>query len=172
MVCWQYQDLESPLCSVPGDKLESCVCVCVCECTLSCVWLFVIPGTVAHQAPVSMRFSRQEYWSGLPFPSPRNEHTSLASPALGGRFFTTSTTWEALRVPWEPLKQTHTLGCRLWGSQSWTRLTWFSSSSSIRCWRRQWQPPPVLLSGKSHGRRSLVGCSPWGRKKLNTTEVT
>ena len=29
-------------------------------------------------------------------------------------------------------------------------------------WRRQWQPTPVLLPGKSHGRRSLVGCSPWG----------
>ena len=30
-------------------------------------------------------------------------------------------------------------------------------------WRRQWQPTPVLLPGKSHGQRSLVGCSPWGR---------
>ena len=30
-------------------------------------------------------------------------------------------------------------------------------------WRRQWHPTPVLLPGKSHGRRSLVGCSPWGR---------
>ena len=36
-------------------------------------------------------------------------------------------------------------------------------------WRRQWQPP-VLLPGKSHGRRSLVGCSPWGRWELDTTE--
>ena len=34
------------------------------------VWLFVTPWTVAHQAPLSMGFSRQEYWSGLPFPSP------------------------------------------------------------------------------------------------------
>ena len=34
------------------------------------VWFFVIPWTVAHQAPLSMEFSRQEYWSGLPFPSP------------------------------------------------------------------------------------------------------
>ena len=32
------------------------------------------------------------------------------------------------------------------------------------CWRRQWHPTPVLLPGKSHGQRSLVGCSPWGRK--------
>ena len=36
--------------------------------------------------------------------------------------------------------------------------------------RRQWQPTPVLLPGKSHGWRSLVGCSPWGREESNTTE--
>ena len=38
--------------------------------SLSCVWLFVTPWTVAHQTPPSMGFSRQEHWSGLPFPSP------------------------------------------------------------------------------------------------------
>ena len=37
-------------------------------------------------------------------------------------------------------------------------------------WRRQWHHTPVLLPGKSHGWRSLVGCSPWGREELNTTE--
>ena len=37
-------------------------------------------------------------------------------------------------------------------------------------WRRQWQPTPVLLPGKSHGQRSLVGYSPWGRKESDTTE--
>ena len=36
--------------------------------------------------------------------------------------------------------------------------------------RRQWHPTPVLLPGKSHGWRSLVGCSPWGRKELDTTK--
>ena len=36
--------------------------------------------------------------------------------------------------------------------------------------RRQWHPTPVLLPGKSHGRRSLVGCSPWGRKESDMTE--
>ena len=36
--------------------------------------------------------------------------------------------------------------------------------------RRQWHPTPVLLSGKSHGWGSLVGCSPWGREELDTTE--
>ena len=37
-------------------------------------------------------------------------------------------------------------------------------------WRRQWHPTPVLLLGKSHGRRSLVGCSPWGREESDTTK--
>jgi len=40
----------------------------------------------------------------------------------------------------------------------------------MHIWRRQWHPTPVLLPGKSHGRRSLVGCSPWGRKELDTTK--
>ena len=37
-------------------------------------------------------------------------------------------------------------------------------------WRRKWQPTPVFLPGKSHGRWSLVGCSPWGREESDTTE--
>ena len=57
--------------------------------------------TVACQAPLSMGFSRHEYWSGLPCPSPEDlpdpgiEPTSLTSPALASRIFTTSSTWEA-----------------------------------------------------------------------------
>ena len=53
------------------------------------------PGTVARQIPLSMEFSRQEYWSGLPFPPPgdhpdiRIKSAFLATPALAGRFFTT-----------------------------------------------------------------------------------
>ena len=51
--------------------------------------------TVAHQAPQSMEFPRQEYWSGLPFPppdlpDPRIKPTSLAFPTLAGGFFTTA----------------------------------------------------------------------------------
>ena len=44
------------------------------------------------------------------------------------------------------------------------------TAACAMAWRRQWQPTPVLLPGKSHGRRSLVGCSPWGREELDTTE--
>ena len=64
-------------------------------CMLSHVWLFATPWAIAHQAPLSLEFSRQEYWSGLPFPPPGDlpnpgiELTSLTSPALAGRFFIT-----------------------------------------------------------------------------------
>ena len=44
------------------------------------------------------------------------------------------------------------------------------ATSKRNIWRRQWHPTPVLLPGKSHGRRSLVGCSPWGCKESDTTE--
>ena len=78
-----------------------CVYVCVCVCVLSHVCLFAAPWAVAHQALLSTGFPRQEYWSGLPFHTPEDllnsgiEPTSLMSPALAGRFFTSSATWEA-----------------------------------------------------------------------------
>ena len=62
---------------------------------LSCAQLFATPWTVAHQAPLVMEFSQQEYWSELPFPPPGDlpdsgtEPTSLVSPALADKFFTT-----------------------------------------------------------------------------------
>ena len=71
-----------------------------CLLLFSHVWLCATPWTVACQAPLSVDFSRQEYWSGLPFPCPRGlpdpgiKPASLVSPALAGGFFTTST-WEA-----------------------------------------------------------------------------
>ena len=58
---------------------------------LSHIWLFVIPGTVAHHTPLSIGFSRQECWSGLPFPSPGDlpdPGVEPVSPALAGGFFT------------------------------------------------------------------------------------
>ena len=75
--------------------------VCLLSC-FSCVQLVATLWTVTCQPPLSMGFSRQEFWSGLPCPSPGDlpnpgtELASLKSPALAGRFFTTSTTWEAL----------------------------------------------------------------------------
>ena len=78
---------------LPVDFVPLCVCVCVCVCVfvLSCS---VMPH-VAHQAALSMEFSRQAYWSGLSFPSPQDlpdpgiELKSLVSPVLAGGFLTT-----------------------------------------------------------------------------------
>ena len=57
--------------------LCACVCICVCEsCSVMSASL-QSPWTVAYQAPLSMGFSRQDYWSGLPFPSPLS-HTCMA----------------------------------------------------------------------------------------------
>ena len=65
------------------------------------VWLFATPWTLAHQPLLSVGFYRQDYWSGLPFPSGDLPHTgieptSLKSPALAGGLFTTRVTREAL----------------------------------------------------------------------------
>ena len=76
----------------------------MCVQLLSRVQLFAAPWTVACQAPLSMEFSRQEYWSGLPFPIPGDlldpgiESMSYTSHALAGEFFTTSASWEAHRL--------------------------------------------------------------------------
>ena len=67
----------------------------MCAQSFSCVQLFAIPQTAVSQAPLSMEFSRQEYWTGLLFPPPGHlpnpgiKPASPVSPALAGRFFTT-----------------------------------------------------------------------------------
>ena len=80
---------------------------CVCTCILSCVWLFATTWTTVHQAPQSMGFPRQEYWSGLPFPSlgdlsdPGTELRSLALQAVSYipvGFFTNWATRETLSI--------------------------------------------------------------------------
>ena len=82
------------LLKLPLARARVCVCVCVLSC-FSRVRLFGILLTIASQASLSMGFSRQEYWTGLPFPPPGDlphpgiKPTSPVSPALAGRFFTT-----------------------------------------------------------------------------------
>ena len=77
----------------PREISHACVLSCI-----SRVQLFVTLWTASHQAPLSMGFSRQEYWSRLPCPSPGDlpdsgiQPVSLMSSALVGGFFTTSTT--------------------------------------------------------------------------------
>ena len=78
-----------------------CIVCVVVLCVLSRVRLFAIPWTAALKGSLSMGFIRQEYWSGLTFPTSRDlpdpglKLMSPVSPALSGGFFTTSSNWEA-----------------------------------------------------------------------------
>ena len=90
---------------VPPRRTALSARTCACSLTQSCPVLCdpgLDPG--AHQAPVSMGLSRQEYWSGLPYPPPGNlldpgigSNLPSAPPALPGGFLTTSTIWEMLK---------------------------------------------------------------------------
>ena len=119
-----------------------------------------------------MGFSWQEYWSGLPFPSPGDlpnpgiEPTSLMCPTFEGRFFTTSTAWG---VAYQAI-----ICLRFWlptldmSDYFMVLLALFTFMQ----WRRKWQPTPVFLPGKSQGWGSLVGYHLWGRTESDMTEVT
>ena len=90
-------ELLLPATPLPSPKPTKSACVLS---QFNLVLRSVTPWTVAHQAPLSMAFSRQEYWSGLPCPPPGDlpdpgiKPMSPVSPALAGGFFTTGATWE------------------------------------------------------------------------------
>ena len=112
--------------------------------SLSRVQLFVTPWTVACQEPLSMGFSRQEYWSGLPCPPPWDvpdpgiEPTSLMSPASSGMFFTTRATWTSV------VAQLVKNPPAMWETWVWSLVGKIS-------WRRKWLPSPVFWCGEFHG---------------------
>ena len=98
--------------------------------SLSRVWLFAIPWTVAHQASLSMGFSRQEYWSGLPFPSPGGSSwpwdlTQVS--CIAGRRFTLWATREAQYYE-----------CKSWNIKAEHRRT---DAFELWCWRRLLRVP-------------------------------
>ena len=71
---------------------KTCHCIKQSQCVLSCFQILATPQTRAHQVLLSMGFPRQEQWSGLPLPPPRefpDPGIKPASPALAGKFFTT-----------------------------------------------------------------------------------
>ena len=78
------------------------VFMCVCVQLLSCARLFAIPWTIACQAPPSVGFSRQEYWKGLPFPTPVN----LPDPGIEPGFFAYRH-WQADSLPLHHLVSSH-----------------------------------------------------------------
>ena len=76
---------------------------------------------------------------------------------------------KSLPLGWETVKN-WLEGCMREFSRVIKNTSYLILPSSYNCRRRQWHPTPVLLPGKSHGWRSLVGCSPWGREESDTTE--
>ena len=106
----------------------------------SCVQLCAALWTIVCQASLSMGCSRQEYWSGLPCPPLRDLPTQesnlcLMSPALAGRFFTTSTTWEPPKSSPKPVTKNRGWGIFLY-SLSFRALvlncfSWFSPHKAL-----------------------------------------
>ena len=148
----------------------------------------------AQQAPLSLGFSRQEHWSGLPFPSPMHESESESEvaqscPTLSDPMDCSLPGSSIHGIFQARVLECHCLlhGCKinadgdcsheikrrfLLGRKAMTNLDSILKSRGLlvyftllaECWqRRQWQPTPVLLPGKSHGWQNLVGCSSWGR---------
>ena len=121
-------------------------------CMLICGWLFMTPWTVAAQALLSIGFPRQEYGSGLLFPSPgdlpdpRIESTPLESTALAGGFFTTSATWEDLDA-----------------GKDWGQEKKGATEDEMVAWNHQLSDHDFeQTAGDSDGQGSLACCSPWG----------
>ena len=134
--------------------------MCVCAKLLqSCLTLCLTLWTVARQAPLSMGFARQEYWSRLPCPPPEDlpdpgtKPPSLTSPALAGRLFTIRATWEAhlLFMDTQKLTSRASLVAQIVNNrpaiwETWVRfLGWedplekgMTTQSSILAWRIRW----------------------------------
>ena len=137
--------------------------------SLSHVQLFATPWTVAYHAPPSLGFSRQECWSGLPFPSPQWVIVFFIRHLLFWILICSVLIHQ--RTNLFPHLQKCT---KFWGPVS-TPMglpKWLSGKESAACrcgfdpwvgkisWSRKWQPTPVFLPGKSHGQRSLASYSP------------
>ena len=132
--------------------------------SLSRVQLLATPCTAAYQATLPMGFSRQEYWSRVPckqwltlfFWAPKITTDGDCSHEIKRRLL--------LR------RKVMTHQGSIFKGRDITLPTMVRLVKAMilpvamyGCWRRQWHPTPVFLPRKSHGQRSLVGCSTWGR---------
>ena len=141
--------------------MQGCMCSVTQSCaqSLSHVWLFATLWTVACQAPLSMAFSRQEYWSGLPFPPPGHlpdPGIEPAYPALVGRFFTTVSSgmppwrrkWQLIPVflPGKSRRQRNLVGYSPWGCKQSDMTEWLSTQpANVRCWEKPYLGQTVII---------------------------
>ena len=116
--------------------------------TQSCLTLCDPMDSSSPGSSLSKEFSRQKYWSGLSFPSPKIGYVPSHKGFLGGA------SGKELTCQCRRHKR-----C---GFNSWVGILQ----------RRAWQPTPVFLPGESHGQRSLVGCSPQAHRESDMTEAT
>ena len=114
------------------------------------VQLFATPWTIAYQASQFTGFSRQEYWSGLTFPSLRD----LPDPGIEPGSPTLQADALPSEPPGKPMVKKPPAKCRR--HKKFRFDPWVEKIT----WRRKWQLTPVFLPGESHGQRSLVGYSP------------
>ena len=142
----------------------------------SCLTL-VAPWTVAHQAPQSKGFSRQESWVGY--------HFLLQGIFLNQGLNPCLLHWQAGSLPRSHLGREWCKDTLVPERNFCLEVTWRTerelemdefSHQVMGCYfilpRRKWQPTPVFLPGESQGRRSLVGCRLWGHTESDTTEAT
>ena len=122
----------------------------------------------SQQAPLSMRFPKQECWNGFPCPPPGD----LPGPGIELHLLHLLH-WQAdssLLGPPESGEKLNSISFKIRNETKMPTLATLFQHSIGYSRRRQWHPTPVLLPGKSHGWRSLVGCSPWGCKESEMAE--
>ena len=131
-------------------------------CLFCHIWLFSTPWTVAHQAPLFMEFSRQEYWSGLPLPTPdlpdpRIKPTSLVSLALAGGFCTPIQTKKFLKKKKKDWLSLYRKKKRRWLDKM---IGWQHQNNGYEL---------EQTPGDAEGQENLMCCSLWSRKESDTT---
>ena len=161
------------MCVCMSVYLYICVYICLCICIYVCIYVCVSVYMYAAKslsrvrlcATPSLGFSRQEHWSGLPFPSMHKSEKWKWSRSVMS---------DSLRVGCHCLLRID-IHIYIYGFPRWLsgkeptcqcRRHGFNSWAGKIPWRRKWQPTPVFLPGQSHGRRSLLGLQFRGLRRV------
>ena len=136
----------------------------VCAQVLSHVWLFAVPRTKAHKALLSMEFSRQEYRSGLPFPTSEDFWLLLA-----GRWEVTEASWQKIDIM-EPVFSQNCSSCFVKNTMRWVSFQWlrliasYAGSMGSMPGRQTKIPPCVAWSKKKECNEDDDGRQEWKQK--------